>query len=462
MPVVQNTAQLLSHGNTVARQAALTIIEQGLAGADPYQAFHRTVGLEAGQLHVGQRRYDLDADRRVFVLGAGKATFPIAKALEELLADRITDGLIICKHGQQGELRHVNMVHAGHPIPDEHGLEGARRTLALAEQTQPGDIVLCCYTGGSSALLPYPVDPVTLGEKKEVNRVLLSCGADIFEINAVRKHLSRIKGGRLVAAIHPEAELINLTVSDVIGDHLDYITDPTVPDTSSLDDARATLTRYDLWNRLPSTVTQYLKTAGPDRETPKESDFKDRSLHSTILVAGDAACSSAAQAAEALGLETMILSTMLDGDSAELGRTFAAIGREIVQNHRPLAPPCAVIAGGETLVTIDDEFGLGGPNQEFALAAAVAIDGCDELLIAAIDSDGTDGPTDLAGALADGTTAGRARDAGIDLEACLKRHDVTRTLTSLGDAIETGATGTNVNDLKLLLVMSPEGSTGPR
>jgi len=210
---------------------------------------------------------------------------------------------------------------------------------------------------------------------------------------------------------------------------------------------------------VPRSVAQYLETAGPDLENPKPSDFKDRSLHSTILVAGDAACTAAARAAERLGFETIILSTMLEGDSAELGRTFAAVGREIVQNQRPLSPPCAIIGGGETIVRIDDEFGLGGPNQEFALAAALAIDGSDEIVVAAIDSDGTDGPTDLAGAIADGSTVRRAHEAGIDLATRLERHDVTRALTTLGDAIETGATGTNVNDLKLLLVMPNETIT---
>jgi glycerate-2-kinase len=370
--------------------------------------------------------------------------------------------VVICKYGQPGTLRRVAMLLAAHPIPDEASLEGARQSLALAQRIGPGDIVLCCYTGGSSALLSHPLEEISFEEKRAVNRLLLSCGATIIETNVVRKHLSRVKGGRLAAAIHPGATLINLTVSDVIGDALDYITDPTVPDTSTFYDARATLSRYDLWDRVPGSVAKFLETAGPDQETPKAADFQNRPLFSHILVNGDAACLGAAEAARKLGLETMILSTQLEGDSAELGRHFAAIARGIIQEGRPLKRPCAIIGGGETTVKVEEEFGLGGPNQEFALAAAFGIAGFDQTLVAGIDSDGTDGPTDLAGALVDGLTVSRARDAGIDLLASLKRHDVSRTLRSLGDAIETGATGTNVSDVKIVVVGMQRQEDGAR
>lgn len=452
MPCIKNTAKLIAHGQSAVRQAALSIIEKALAGADPYRAVHRLIDLNGDRLRIGEVSLDLSRRPRIFVLGAGKATYPIALALEEILGDRISDGVVICKHGQQGALQRSDMLLAAHPIPDEAGFEGARRSLELARRTGPGDIVLCCYTGGSSALLPYPVPGISLDEKKTVNRLLLSCGANIVEINAVRKHLSRVKGGRLAAAVHSEAVLVNLTVSDVIGDPLDYITDPTVPDTSTLEDARATLSRYGLWERVPLSVARHLKEDGKGRETPKPHDFSRRALYSYILVPGDAACVAAADAARALGFATMILSTRLEGESAELGRTFAAVAREIAEDGRPLKPPCVVVGGGETTVKIDEEFGLGGPNQEFALAAAPGIAASEEVLIAGIDSDGTDGPTDLAGGLVDGATSTRAREAGIDLDAHLRRHDVTRVLMALGDAIETGATGTNVNDLKLLVV----------
>jgi hydroxypyruvate reductase/glycerate 2-kinase len=297
-----------------------------------------------------------------------------------------------------------------------------------------------------------------LEEKKAVNRLLLTCGANIVEINAVRKHLSQIKGGRLAKAIHPQTELINLTVSDVIGDPLDYITDPTVPDTSTFDDAKATMTKYDLWSKVPSSVSRFLKRADPELETPKEKDLAEYNRHDFIIVEGDTACAGASERATELGFNSMILSTMLEGESSELGCTFASIAKEIVLNNRPIEPPCIIIGGGETTVKIGDKFGLGGPNQEFALSAACEIAGLDQVLVAGIDSDGTDGPTDFAGAIVDGGTSMRAQAAGIDMHTSLKTHNVTQALQGLGDIVETGATGTNVNDLKMLMVMSAEDS----
>jgi len=452
MDQVQNAAELLSHGNRELRKAALDIIEYALAGADPYKATRALVEVQDDTLAVGDLRFDLSPDRRIFLLGAGKATFPIAKALEDILGDRITNGVIVCKYGQRGTLSRSNLHLAGHPIPDESGLEASHKALALARQTRPGDIVLGCVTGGSSALFPLPVDGVPLEDKKTVNKLLLNCGANIIEINAVRKHLSQIKGGRLAKAIHPQANLINLTVSDVIGDPLDYITDPTVPDTSTFEDARATLTKYDLWEKAPASVAGFLKTAGPEQETPKEADLADYNRHDFVIVKGDAACEGAAEKAKALGFNTMILSTMLEGESKELGRTFAAIAREILRNHRPLTPPCAVIGGGETTVRIDGNAGDGGPNQEFACSASLEIDGIGNVVVVGLDTDGTDGPTDMAGTVVDNMTVSRARAEGVDLFACLKQHDVTPAFQKLGDSIDTGATGTNVNDLKFMII----------
>ncbi len=454
MTYIKNADQLLSHGNIEARKTALEIIEYALAKADPYSATKDLVSVQGNELIVDNLRFNLKKHNRIFLLGAGKATYPIARALEELLGDRIADGVIVCKYGQQGKLSHARLHLASHPIPDESGLEASQKTLDLAKQTQPGDIVFGCVTGGSSALLPLPVQGVTLDDKKAVNQLLLTCGANIIEINAVRKHLSRIKGGRLAQAIHPETYLINLTVSDVIGDPLDYITDPTVPDTSTFDDARSTLTKYDLWAKVPKSVSEFLKSAGPDQETPKESDLAGHNRHDYILIKGDVACESAAQKAKDLGFNTMILSSMFEGESKELGRTFAAIAAEISLNNRPLTPPCVVIGGGETTVKIDGKAGEGGPNQEFAVSASLFMENMRNMLIVGLDSDGTDGPTRFAGAIVDEGFVSRARQAGIDLFDSLKRHNVTPALRKLGDVIQTGATGTNVNDLKFVMICS--------
>jgi glycerate 2-kinase len=439
MAYIKNTGTLLSQGNVKLRQTALEIIEAALARADPYKATCDLLSFKENVLTVGDLRYELTPQQRIFLLGAGKATYPIARALEDILGNRITDGVVVCKYGQEGKLSRSRLYLSSHPIPDEAGFSAARVALDLAGKTGPGDIIFGCITGGSSALLPYPVPGISLDDK--------------IEINAVRKHLSLIKGGRLAQAIHPDAHLINLTVSDVIGDPLDYITDPTVPDTSYFLDARATLSKYDLWDKVPSSVSQYLRGAGPDQETPKEKDLSEHHRSDFVIVAGDAACVAAADKAKELGFNTIILSTMLEGESRELGRTFAAIANEIVLNQRPLKSPCAVIGGGETTVKIlENTAGIGGPNQEFAVGASPYIDNIGSVVVVGFDSDGADGPTDLAGAIVDEKTASRAQALDIDIHACLNRHDVTPAVLKLQDAIITGSTGTNVNDLKIMLI----------
>jgi hydroxypyruvate reductase/glycerate 2-kinase len=451
---IKNKKQLLSHGNIKLREAALDIIDHALAEVDPYKATLNLVRIEDNTLIVGDLRFDLRAQQRVFLLGGGKATYPIARALEDLLGDRITDGVVICKYGQKGELSRARLYHANHPIPDEAGYEASREALSIAGRTQPGDIVFGCITGGSSALMPFPVSGISLGEKKQVNKLLLTCGANIYEINAVRKHLSQIKGGRLAQAVHPQAHLINLTVSDVTGDELDYITDPTVPDTSTFENARATLTKYKLWDPVPASVRKFLKSAGPGQETPKEADLANYDRHDFIIVTSAAACEATVEKAKSLGFNTMILSTMLEGESKELGGTFAAIAKEIIGKKRPIDLPCSIIGGGETTVKISEEAGTGGPNQEFALGAALGIGEIGNVVVVGLDTDGTDGPTDVAGAVVDDQTVSRASAAGIDPYVCLERHDVTLALRELGDVIKTGATGTNVNDLKFMLIVS--------
>ncbi len=453
MSKINNRSQLLSHGNIKLREAALEILEFALTRADPYTATRNTVALDGNTLRVAELCFDLNANPRIFLIGAGKATFPIAKALEDILGDRITDGVITCKYGQQGDLARCRVFLASHPLPDEAGFGAALETLAMAKGTRAGDIVFGCFTGGSSALMPYPIPEITLEDKRRVNKLLLTCGANIIEINDVRKHLSQVKGGKLAQAVNPQASLINLTVSDVIGDPLDYITDPTVPDTSTLDDARNTLTKYDLWDRLPASVAGFLGTATSDHETPKESCLSMHNRHDFIIVAGDAACLAAEQQAKSLGFHAMILSTMLEGESRELGRTFAAIANEVQSKKRPLPPPAAIIGGGETTVRITgNQEGTGGPNQEFALAASLGMDDAGNTVVVGFDTDGTDGPSEVAGGIVDEQTLKRAREMGIDIDDALNRHDVTPVFEALKDAIHTGATGTNVNDLKLLLV----------
>lgn len=418
---------------------------------DPYIATRNLVNLRGEILTVGSLHFDLSRRGNIYVLGAGKATFLIAKALEDILGERITEGIIIVKKGQDGTLRKIKIRRASHPIPDQEGLDTAKDIKRIGEQAQQNDIVFAAFTGGSSALMPLPVSGISLDEKKRINELLLASGATIREINAVRKHLSDIKGGKLALSIFP-AEIINLTVSDVTEDPLDYITDPTVPDTSTFTDAISVLKRYNLWNKFPESAICYLQNATPELETPKDfGEFKCL-VHSFILIKSGTVCEAAAEKAKELGFTPLILTTMLEGESREVGVLFAGIAKEIKHNNRPLPPPCAIIAGGETTVKISSKCGEGGPNQEFALSAALQLGSYDKVVIAAIDTDGTDGPTDIAGGLTDNSTTKRAQENSFDIFKHLSKHDASAILLSLGDAIVTGSTGTNTNDLITLLI----------
>ena len=451
MTYIKNKKHLLSHGNIKLRKAALDIIDYSLEKANPYIATKNLVSLKNNNLHVGSLTFNLHDHKRIFILGAGKATFPIAKALEEILGDKITDGIVICKYGQEGYLKHSKLYLANHPIPDEAGLVAAKEAMTLAKKIKPGDIVFAGITGGSSALMPLPVPEVSLEEKRAVNKLLLTCGANIIEINAVRKHLSQIKGGRLAKNIHPEAHLINLTVSDVIGDPLDYITCPTVPDTSTFNDARNAISKYTLWEKLPPSVRNYLKNATSEMETPK--NLSNHQIHNFIIVAGDTACIAAEAKAKEMGFNTMILSTMFEGESKELGRTFISIAKEIIINKRPLKTPCVIIGGGETTIKLEGNYGIGGPNQEFTLSALLYLEDLKDVVIVGFDTDGTDGPTKIAGAIADSNSTYLAKKLGISLQHELDWHNTVEVFEKMGDAIITGSTGTNVNDLKFLLIL---------
>ena len=447
---LRNRDILTSHGNIALRKAAVEIIEYALQAANPYTAVRRLVQLDGHLLSVGDLVFDLKRYERVFVVGAGKASLPIAQALEDILGDRISDGLFVLKHGSRADLNRTKVIYAAHPVPDENGRKGAQAMMEMAEGFAKNDLVLVGISGGSSALLPLPVEGVSLADKQKVNQVLLHCGADITEINAVRKHLSRIKGGWLAKAILP-ATLVNLTVSDVVGDPLDYITGPTVPDTSTFDDARGVLDRYELWEAFPESAADYLRSGGEAQETPK--DFGDAPIYTFLIVDSTAACLGAAERAAELGYKPMILTTMLKGEAREAGTFFAAVANEIVRFGRPMSAPCAIVAGGENTVTIPDKYGKGGgPNQEFALSACLDLVGLENVVLVAIDTDGTDGPTDLAGGIVDGSTLPAAQAKEIDVFRALHDHDASRVLQELGDAMVTGHTGTNVNDLRLLLV----------
>jgi len=448
MKFIQNSDVLLGHGNSELRDVALDIVEYALSAVDPYFAVEQLVHLNSERLTVGNLVLDLSQVKNIYVLGAGKATLRIAEAIEDILGNRIDGGLIAIKRGQPHNLRYVRVIEAAHPIPDKASFQAAKEALTLANRAQAGDVIFTATTGGSSALLCYPPDNISFEEKRQVHELLLGCGADIVEINAVRKHLSRVKGGLLAQAALP-AQLINLTVSDVVGDHLDYIAGPVVPDTSYLTDAIAVLKQYDLWNRVAPSVREHLGK-GPSVETPKKLDGK--LVHSFVVVPSAAAAKAACARAEELGFRSLLLTTYLEGESREAAVVVASIVREIVSTANPIPVPCALIASGENTVMVENKNGVGGPSQEFALSIATRIDSLSQVVAACLDTDGTDGPTEFAGALVDGLTASSIRDLGRDAFSALKTHTATPLLEELGDLVYTGATGTNVSDLRVILI----------
>lgn len=421
-----------------ARTAALKIFRAALKAADPYEAVLRHVAVQGGELRAGRRRYRLDSFENIQVIGAGKASARMAQAVERLLGRRICSGLINVKYGHTAPLRRIPLNECGHPVPDENGHRGAREILEIARRAGPGDLVVCLISGGASALLPYPLAPMVLEQKQQITCELLRRGASIHEMNTIRKHISAIKGGHLAAAAAP-ATVLALILSDVIGDDLDVIgSGPTVPDRSTVEDARRILRKYE----LPEPALA---------ETPKPADTAFARVQNLVVGSNALAVAAAAMEAKKSGYRTMVLSTFVEGETREVARVHAAIAKEIVASGRPMRAPACVISGGETTVTVRGN-GVGGRNQEFALAAAIDIAGIANVTIFSGGTDGTDGPTDAAGAIADGTTLSRARELGLDAGEYLANNDSYRFFEALGDLVKTGPTGTNVADVRLVLV----------
>ncbi|MCD6530363.1 glycerate kinase [Candidatus Bathyarchaeota archaeon] len=448
---IKNSGELVSHGNVTGRKLILDIIEYALEAMDPRRRVRKLLSIDDGRLKVGELEYELSGIGDIYVLGAGKGSVFIAEALEEILGDRIKDGIVVEKRGQGKKLRRIKVLEASHPLPDRDGYEAACSVVDLAKEATERDIVFFCLAGGASALLPLPADDITLEDKIKVTDMLLKCGARIDEINAVRKHISAIKGGRLAKYIHP-AEIINLIIVDEVAG-LPW--GPTVPDKTTFQDAVYTLKKYGLYDKIPSSIKNYLERGLRDEslETPKQSDFREIKLHNFILGNAEMVCEAADEKAKELGLNSMILSTMIEGESKEVGTVLAGIAKEIAKNRRPVNPPCAVISGGETTVTITGEPGEGGRNQELALSFSLMVDGSKRIVAASVATDGTDGPTDIAGGIVDGYTVKRAEELGIDIAEHIAKHDSSHVLKKLNDAVYTGPTGTNVMDLRVFIVI---------
>lgn len=443
----------MSSNNKKMREHALQIFRAGLQAVDPVEAINRHVKLNDHVLLIADRRFDLKNYDRILVVGAGKAGAPMAKAIEDLLGDRIADGVIVVKDGHGLPLKKIKVCEASHPVPDDRGVQGTKEVLGLVEKAGKRDLVICLISGGGSALLIAPVEGISLEDKQETTRLLLACGATIHEFNTVRKHLSRAKGGRLAQMACP-ATLASLILSDVVGDDLDVIASgPTVPDSSTFQDAEQILKGYGIWDQVAPAVRNHLVkgSSGEIEDTPKSGHAVFQQCSQMLVGTNLQALIAAGREAQRLGYHPLILSSKVEGEAREVARFYTAIASEILSSANPLKPPACVLAGGETTVTLTGG-GRGGRNQEFALAAAMAINEIDGIIVLSGGTDGTDGPTDAAGAMADGTTLARARKKGLDAKDFLQRNDSYNFFQKLDDLLMTGPTRTNVMDIYLLLV----------
>jgi hydroxypyruvate reductase len=435
------------------RADARRIFAAGVAAVDPAAAVQQAVRRDGETLVVAEACYDLRRYAHIYVVGAGKAGATMAQGLEAVVGDRLSAGTVTVKYAHMAPVTRVVIHEAGHPMPDAAGVQGAEAIMQVAQQARVDDLVFCLLSGGGSALMPAPLPGMTLAEKQQLTALLLACGASIDDINTIRKHLSRIKGGQLARLVAP-ATLITLVLSDVVGDRLDVIASgPTVPDPSTFQDCLDILARYELMARLPVSIRTHLQNgqAGSWAETPKAGDPAFDHSQTVIIGNNRLALHTACQTAQALGYGTLVLSSRIQGEAREVARVHAAIAQEIRASCTPLAPPACVLSGGETTVTLRGP-GKGGRNQEFALAAACDLAGLDRVVLLSAGTDGTDGPTDAAGAFVDGHTIARAQALGLKPEDYLRRCDSYHFFAALDDLLRTGPTGTNVMDMHLLLV----------
>jgi glycerate 2-kinase len=427
------------------RRAAQAIWRAALAAGDVAPLLQRALRLDGGTLRAGGLSLDLDRVRRVLVLGAGKAGASMARAVEAILGDRVTEGFVVVKDGYRLPTRRIEIAEAGHPVPDRRGLAASERLLALAASATADDLVLFLVSGGGSALTPAPVPPITLEEKQAVTRLLLAAGATINELNAVRKHLSRFKGGLLARAAAP-ALVLTLALSDVIGDPLDVIASgPTAPDPSTYPEALGILERRAIVDRTPRSIVERLRTgaAGAAAETPKPGDPLFARVANVVIGNNALVVDAAAAEAARLGYRPHVLTRSLQGEARE-------VALDLLECARTLSGPAALIAGGETTVTVRGH-GRGGRCQELALAAALALTPGESLVVLAAGTDGTDGPTDAAGGLIDAGTVARGRAAGQDAARALADNDAHTFLTASGDTVGTGPTNTNLLDLYVIV-----------
>ncbi|MEM0357126.1 MAG: glycerate kinase [Candidatus Bathyarchaeia archaeon] len=455
---IKNLERLIQNGQTQAdkkaRELALKSLEAAVEAVDPKKLILSKLTLKDSILKVNGYTFDLNQFRNIYVIGGGKASGSMAEALETVLGNRINEGFVNVPKGSKHKTAVVKLHEASHPIPDDSGVQGVKHMLEIAEKAGEKDLIICLISGGGSSLMPLPRNGITLADKRKITEDLLKCGATINEINTVRKHISGFKGGWLAKKAYP-ATVLNLVLSDVLGDPLDFIASgPTVPDSTTFSDAIKILKKYGLWEKTPESIKKILIDGerGLIPETPKAGDEVFKRVFNVVIGNCRDACIAACETLKSEGLNTLFLTSLLEGEARHVGTVLASLAREIVASGSPVQKPAALVVGGETTVTVVGK-GKGGRNQEIALAAALKIKSLDGCVVASLSTDGVDGPTDAAGALADGKTVARAESAGFRAEDFLAENDSYNFFSKLDDLIFTGPTGTNVNDISVVIVL---------
>jgi len=446
-------------GNYLKRDA-IHFFKKGLESIDSYNLVQNKIRLNDNILSCSdimntKQTFNLDNYEKVFVVGAGKASSSMARAIEEILGEKLTDGIIVTKYGFISELKKIQLLEAGHPLPDKNGVIGADRIAGLCKSAGKNDLIINLISGGASALLPFPSADISLDEKAYTTKLLLESGATIDELNCLRKHLSQIKGGQLAKLAYP-ATVVSFILSDVIDDKLDTIgSGITVPDRTTFRDCKNIIDKYDLENRLPKSVSSHIKNgvSGEIDETPKVDDPVFDNVSNLIIGNNSVMLNSIKSIAEKEGYKTIIVQNNLSGEAKSVGIQISKDAVKFKQNNAKENKIYCFLYGGETSVTVTGS-GKGGRNQELALATATELQGIDNIVILSGGTDGNDGPTDAAGAVADGSTIDRSNEIGLSAKKYLRNNDSYNFFKQLDDLLITGPTNTNVMDIQVVLIRS--------
>jgi len=454
--IIRNWNELASKGNNQGREIVLKVIEYTLEQVNSFNLVKDKVKVDT-HLRIGSFKYDMRKIENIYVVGGGKQVTFAASALEEVLGYRIREGVVVEKQGAGCKTKNIRVIKGGHPIPDTGSVEGAREIIRVVKKARKNDLVIACVTGGCTSLMMLPPKGITLEDVIEVSKLLLYCGAPIKDMNTVRKHLSQVGGGKL-AVIIPPAELVSLIAIDEVAG---VPWGPTVPDTTFFPDAISVLMKYGLWDKVPDSVRDYFERADVLQETPKAIDFERMKVRvqNVVFAENRMLCRAAEKEAAQLGIRAATISTGIEGEARDVGMLIGTIAKEIEKRETSFKLPCLLIASGETTVTITDTHGEGGRNQELTLSAALKIAGSKKITIASIGTDGTDGPTNIAGAIVDGYTIERSKRVNVDPVEALEKHDSANVFRKLGDAIYTGNTKTNLMDLVLIHVRNEHNAS---